>query len=143
MQITKFIVCILFILMTNCCKQKPSSNFKQLNNYIDNYKPKIIKSQNFGDTILLNVEQRGTVIIKHYVDIRKIKKDNFDNSFDTECSYETHKVDSTIYVESKKIKLKALMTEHYRTSFSGGDNVYGITEKGDTIFLYHLLGYIN
>ena len=91
----------------------------------------------------LEVERKGDVLIKHYIDLNGTKGDNFDNSFNAVCIYERRNIDSTVVIDKKKLKIQARLIENYQTEFSKGKNFYYITQIGDTIFDRHVLEYIN
>jgi hypothetical protein len=49
-------------------------------------------------------------------------------------AYQNRYLDSTIYFNNKKIKIKNLLIENYQTDFSEGINYYFISKENDTIF---------
>ena len=108
----------------------------------ENHFSHVFKVQQFGDTVRIEIEKRGDTIIKHYIDLKGGSDDNFDNSYTAKIIYETKLADTIIEVANKKIKIKALLTESFKTEFSGGTNMYGITAKGDTVFIQCLKSYI-
>lgn len=183
-----------------------------------NHFSNVIQAREFGDTIRIEIEKRGDTLIKHYIDLKGVANDNFDNSFNVICTYHEKPNDTTIkstfYVsfmdfrfyfdrgeiisycdsimksltsaydkefgikyydnlkyhaltENKsdiiylnvepelidkfncsivniktKEKPKSILIENYQTEFSGGINYYLLTNKGDTIELFHKSEYI-
>jgi hypothetical protein len=56
----------------------------------------IIQVQQFGDSVRLEVEKKGDTIIKHYIDLKGLAGDNFDDSYNSVCTYKEVLNDSTI-----------------------------------------------
>ena len=134
-----FICSTIFLL---ACTNKTHKAKSEITNGTKNHFPNIIQVKQFGDTMRLEVEKQGNGIIKHYIDLKGTQGDNFDDSYNVECYYERRDIDSTVLIDNKKVEIKALLTENYKTEFSGGKNFYFITSKGDTVFSYHSMDYI-
>jgi hypothetical protein len=181
------------------------------------YFSNVVKTMQIGDSVRIEIEQRGDTLIKHYIDLKGTSDDNFDNSFTTTCVYKKFKNDTGInsafyltkngyrlYFDSKKIasycdsmistltsdydkdvnkpryeslkrrvlmktdtigindeselilnftckiidektneKPKSILVEFYRTEFSGGKNFFILTNKNDTVELFHHMDFIN
>ena len=92
----KFIyIWTVFLGLTACNNSNKlnevSSNVKKENN-ISN----VIKVQQFGDTLKIVTERQGSTIIKHYIDLKGTKGDNFDNSYTATLNYKEVVNDTTI-----------------------------------------------
>lgn len=61
-----------------------------------NHFQNVIKVEQYGDSVRLEVEKSGPTLIKHYIDLKGTKDDGFDNSYNVTCNYETIKNDTTI-----------------------------------------------
>ena len=61
-----------------------------------NHFSNIIEVQQFGDSVRLEIEKRGDTFIKHYIDLKGLADDNFDNSYNIMCTYIEKLNDTTL-----------------------------------------------
>jgi len=95
-----------------------------------------------GDSLRIEIEKRGNMLIKHYIDLNGTKDDNFDGSFTVTSYYKRKDVDSVVIVDNNKLRIQAVLIEDYQTEFSKGKNYYFIKLNGDTVLGHHLLEWI-
>ena len=95
-----------------------------------------------GDSLRIEIEKRGNMLIKHYIDLNGTKDDNFDGSFTVTSYYKRKDVDSVVIVDNNKLRIQAVLIEDYQTEFSKGKNYYFIKLNGDTVLDHHLLEWI-
>lgn len=90
-----YFIMTLFLGLAACDdstqKAESTSNTKNRNHFSN-----IIQVQQFGDTVRIEIEKRGDTIIKHYIDLKGLADDNFDNSYNTVCTYILKPNDTTI-----------------------------------------------
>ncbi len=133
-------IVILLLLLPAC--NGVSDNDKSVAKKDTNRFSNIIQVKQWGDTTRLEIEKRGDTLIKHYIDLKGTKGDNFDDSYNVVCTYENRNIDSTVIIDNKKVKIKTILTENYQTEFSKGKNFFFISQSGDTLFDRHWLEYI-
>ncbi len=131
------------MLLLSACNDVSDSSSKTLPIKDTNHFPNIIQVKQLGDTTRIEIEKKGDTLIKHYIDLKGTKDDNFDDSYNVICTYERRNIDSTVIIDKKKVQIKATLTENYKTEFSKGKNFFFITQLGDTLFDRHWLEYIN
>ena len=137
-----YILLSIFLLILSCDDNTNASKV-HISTKDSNHFPNIIQVQQLGDTMRLEIEKKRDTLVKHYIDLKGTKGDNFDDSYNVVCTYERRNVDSTVVINKKEIRIKALLTENYQTEFSKGKNFFFITRIGDTIFNVHVREYIN
>lgn len=142
MKTLRFYSLILFASILGACSNTPQAKEKACLTINTNHFPNIIKVEQYGDTMRLEVEKRGDTLVKHYIDLKGTSDDNFDNSFSATCTYERRNVDSIVVVEKKKLRIQAILIENYITEFSGGKYFYFITQSGDTVLDHHFREWI-
>jgi len=52
-----------------------------------NHFENVIEVKQFGDSVRLEVEKRGDTLIKHFIDLKGLSNDNFDDSYNSVCTY--------------------------------------------------------
>ena len=206
-------IAILYLLSILACNNKTDKS----NNSKSTVEKNIIKVEQFGDSMKIETEKRGDTIIRNFIDLKKGKDDNFDDSYtatsieknlivDIDTSIKTkHFIEisgfriyfeknlrticnekiNTLKKDSKNqeaiskytsirenfadnhlciggcfidllasirfniIHLKSgkrgklVFIENYATSFSGGKNVYVVTETNDTLDFIHINEYMH
>lgn len=85
---------IFFACTTKSTKQIKNDTKNLTNN---NHFPNVIKVEQYGDTVRLEVEKQGSTLIKHYIDLKGLTDDNFDDSYNVVCNYETITNDTGIH----------------------------------------------
>ena len=76
------------LLLFSCTHGKKSSLHSSLPDSLPSSAIKnIIEVKQYGDSMRVEVEQKGDTLIKHYKDLKGLSDDNFDDSYDAECIY--------------------------------------------------------
>jgi len=88
-----FLLTIFFACTTKSTKQVKSNNqILTSKNHFSN----IIKVEQYGDSARLEIEKQGDTLIKHYIDLKGLTDDNFNNSYNVVCNYETIKNNTSV-----------------------------------------------
>src|SRR5258708_4220826 len=90
-------VLLLAVLFAGTAKSKKTAKSKAPAVSGKNHFPNVIKVEQFGDSVRLEVEKQGNTLIKHYIDLKGLADDNFDDSYNVVCNYETIKNDTNIH----------------------------------------------
>ena len=79
-------------------------------------------------------ERRWRTSIYHFIDVKGLADDSFDNSFTAVCRYKLRRKHIADTVDGEIVEARRLLIEYYQTEFSKGKNLYLIAKKGDTVF---------
>jgi hypothetical protein len=132
-----FFIVVFFMACNNSSKEKANKLI------VDSiHKSNVSEIKYLGDSVRIEIEKYADYEIKHFIDVKGAKDDGFDNSYSVTSFYHKRDIDSTVIIEKKKIQIKAVLVEDYKTEFSGGKNYFVITKNGDTILDHHLTGYM-
>lgn len=133
---------IILCLITIACNEKKDGTKRSGKSENHNRFANVTRVVQIGDSVRIEIEEHNGMSIKHYIDLKGISDDGFDNSYNVICRYNQRNVDSTIVFKKQRIRIKELLNEHYESKFSAGTNYYMITEMDDTILINHILDYI-
>ncbi|MGC4104072.1 hypothetical protein [Ferruginibacter sp.] len=86
----------LWIILFACTTRSRQTKNVQQDTAAKNHFSNIIQVAQYGDSVRLEIEKTDTGIIKHYIDLKGLVDDNFDNSYNVVCKYKTINNDTSI-----------------------------------------------
>jgi hypothetical protein len=90
----KFLITGLTILSLIGCDKLRTNEIKAIKTEEIYISDSCFQSQQFGDSLRIETIVKGDTIIKHYIDLKGVTDDNFDNSYTALCVYKSKKNDT-------------------------------------------------
>ena len=90
----------LLIMATSCNNIAGNNEVSlQTDSVITPRFPNVVKTEQYGDSVRIETENRGDTLIKHFIDLKGGSDDDFDDSFTATCTYESFPNNSLINPE--------------------------------------------